>query len=145
RLSRLRRPVATGPQAYPLSRLRRPGLEEVADGELEQVRLVDRPPGQREPDLEPERSERREPAQSEAQAQEQAQGQCAVALRALEEVLLLREDVAGVEEAHAAETRGPEQRKLHLPVGDQLLVAAHREVDDAGVGLADGGDLQRRR
>src|SRR6267378_2732900 len=123
----------------------RAGLEEVTDRKFEEVRVVDGPAGQGEADLEPERSEGREPPQPEAHALEEAQGQCASTLRALEEVFLLREDVTGVEEAHAAEARGPDQGELHLPVRDQLLVAAHREVDDGGVGLADVGDLEGRR
>src|SRR5215813_1223242 len=116
-------------------------LEEVPDGEFEQVRIVDRPPGQGEPHLESQGTQGGEPADPHADAVEQAQRQGPSALGALEEVLLFREHVAGVEEGDAAEPGRPEQRELDLPVGDQLLVAAHREVDDAGVELADDGDL----
>src|SRR2546429_3446057 len=36
-------------------------------------------------------------------------------------------------------------RSLDLPIGDQFLVAAHREVDHRRVGLAGGGDAQGGR
>src|SRR6266478_9926026 len=101
-------------------------LEEVPDGELEQVRIVDRPAREGKASLEPQRSERREPADTEADAVEEAERQGPVALRALEEVLRLREDVAGVVEDHAPQARAAQDGKFDLPVGDQFLVAAHR-------------------
>src|SRR5205085_12603463 len=104
---------------------------------------------EREPDLEPERTEGGEPADSGADAVEQPQRQGAVSvgvrsLVALEEVLGLREGVARVVEEDPAHTRRFDDGELELPVGDELLVAPDGEVDLAGVRLAGGGDLRRR-
>src|SRR4051812_33069383 len=121
------------------------GSEEVPDREFEQIGVVDGAAGQREPDLEAERTQRGEPAHTEADAVEKAERQGPAALRALEEVLLLRERVSGVEEADAAEASAAEDGKLDLPVRDQLLVAADGKVDDRRVRLEAAGDLQRGR
>src|SRR6266550_576233 len=120
-------------------------LEEVPDRELEQIRIVAGPAGEREANLEAQRAEGREPTEAKARAVEKAQRQGPATLRALEEVLLLREDVARVVEDDAAKAGPSEDGELDLPVGDQLLVASDREVDHAGVRLAGRGDGQRRR
>src|SRR6185369_11877777 len=122
-----------------------PGSKEVSDGEFKQVRVVDGPPCEREPDFEPERPQGREPAQAETGAHEEPERKGAAALGALEEVLLLRVHVSGVVEDDAPQPGAAEDGELDLPVGDQLLVAADRELDDRRVGLADGGDRQRGR
>src|SRR5205814_4595424 len=82
--------------------------EEVPDGELEQIGVVDRSSGEREPDLETKRAQRREPAYAETRAHEQPERKRAVSVRvgalaALEEVLVLGEDVARVVEDDAAD------------------------------------------
>src|SRR6185436_17552990 len=71
-----------------------PGSKEVSDGEFKQVRVIDGPPREREPDFEPERPQGREPAQAETGAHEEPERKGAAALGALEEVLLLRVHVS---------------------------------------------------
>src|SRR6267143_3164643 len=105
-------------------------LEKVSNGEFEQVAVVGGPARQGEARLEAQRTERREPADARSHAVEEPERKVAAPLAAAEDVLGLREDVAGVVEDHALHARRLEERELDLPVGDQLLVAAHREVDE---------------
>src|SRR5207237_4381383 len=86
--------------------------EKVPDRELEQIRLVRRPLGQREPRLEPQRPQRREPTDPETRRVEQPQGQRPAPLLAGEEVLAVVESVAGVVEHNAAHAGRLDQREL---------------------------------
>src|SRR5262249_59059581 len=101
-------------------------LEEVADGELEQGRLVDtRTAIERESPLEPQRADGREPAETEADGLKHAKGK--VILPVLEEIGIGGECVSGVVEDDALDSHLFDDRKLQLEVEDQLLVSAHRK------------------
>src|SRR6266568_94475 len=109
--------------------------EEVADGELEQVRVVDRAPGEREPDLEAERAQRREPAHAESGAQRAADR---LAVEAGEE------ELAAVQ----VDRRRPgrvEEVRVEIAELEQLPQAGDLERQAGGVAVAEQVVLRQLR